>query len=81
MLSKENTNDSSNSLQKPSEYKNNLINMKRLPSFTRANSQSNLKKIPRPSLRNNLILNTSNNFVYKQDFLLELPLFLYLAIS
>ena len=61
MLSKENTNDSSNSLQKPSEYKNNLINMKRLPSFTRANSQSNLKKIPRPSLRNNLILNTSNN--------------------
>ena len=61
MLSKENTNDSSNLLQKPQDSKNTLKNIKRLSSLTRANSQSNLKKIPRPSIRNKLILNTSNN--------------------
>ena len=61
MLSEENTNTSSNTLPKPYKDQNNIINLKKQTSLTRANSQFNIKKIPRPSICNKLISNSKNN--------------------
>ena len=60
MLPKEITNNSSNNPPGLSEQKNKIQNMRHYSSLTRANSQSNIKKIPRPSLRNKLISNQNN---------------------
>ena len=61
MLPEERTSNSSNNLPKTSEHINNIINMKRHSSLTRANSQFNIKKIPRPCIRNKQISNPKNN--------------------
>lgn len=61
MLSEEKTFNSTNTLPRPSGRKNNIINIKHHSSLTRTNSQSNINKIPRPSIRNKLISNTGNN--------------------
>ena len=61
MLPEERINNSTNNLKKQSSHQNNIINMKSHTSLTRANSQFNIKKIPRPSIRNKLISNTKNN--------------------
>ena len=61
MLSEEPTSNSSNTLPRPYKDQNNIINLKKQTSLTRANSQFNIKKIPRPSIRNKLISNIKNN--------------------
>ena len=61
MLSEEKTNNSSNTLPRSYIEQNNIINLKRQTSLTRVNSQFNIKKIPRPSIRNKLISNSKNN--------------------
>ena len=61
MISEEQTNNSSNTLPRPYKDQNNIINLKKQTSLTRANSQFNIKKIPRPSIRNKLISNPKNN--------------------
>ena len=61
MLSEEPTSNSSNTLPRASKEQKNIINIKHLSSLTRANSQFNIKKIPRPSIRNKIISNTKNN--------------------
>ena len=61
MLSEEATSNSSNTLPRPSKEQKNIMNIKHLSSLTRANSQFNIKKIPRPSIRNKIISNTTNN--------------------
>ena len=61
MLSEEKTNNSSNALPRSYIEQNNIINLKRQTSLTRVNSQFNIKKIPRPSIRNKLISNSKNN--------------------
>ena len=61
MLQEEKASNSSNNLPFPSKHKNNIINMKHHTLLTRSNSQFNLKKIPRPSIRNKIISNTKNN--------------------
>ena len=61
MLSEEATSNSSNTLPRPSKEQKNIMNIKHLSSLTRANSQFNIKKIPRPSIGNKIISNTKNN--------------------
>ena len=61
MLSEEATSNSSNTLPRPLKQQKNIMNIKHLSSLTRANSQFNIKKIPRPSIRNKIISNTKNN--------------------
>ena len=61
MLPEEKTSNSSNNLLRAADHTNNIINMKKLSSLTRANSQFNIKKIPRPCIRNKQISNPKNN--------------------
>ena len=61
MFSEEPTSNSSNTLQRTTKEQKNIMNIKHLSSLTRANSQFNIKKIPRPSIRNKIISNTKNN--------------------
>ena len=61
MLSEERTSNSSNNLPRATDNINNIINMKKHSSLTRANSQFNIKKIPRPCIRNKQISNPKNN--------------------
>ena len=61
MLPEERASNSSNNLPFPSKNQNKIINIKHHTSLTRSNSQFNLKKIPRPSIRNKIISNTKNN--------------------
>ena len=61
MLSEERTSNSSNNLPRATDHSNNIINMKKHSSLTRANSQFNIKKIPRPCIRNKQISNPKNN--------------------
>ena len=61
MLPEEKTSNSSNNLPRAADHTNNIINMKKLSSLTRANSQFNIKKIPRPCIRNKQISNPKNN--------------------
>ena len=61
MIPEERTSNSSNNLPRTSEHKNNIINMKRHSSLIRVNSQYNIKKIPRPCIRNKQISNPKNN--------------------
>ena len=61
MLPEEKTSNSSNNLPRAADHTNNIINMKKHSSLTRANSQFNIKKIPRPCIRNKQISNPKNN--------------------
>ena len=58
---KEKSNNPYSSIPRLLNHQNNLINIKRHSSLTRVNSQLNIKKIPRPSIRNKLISNNKNN--------------------
>ena len=61
MLPEEKTSNSSNNLPRATDNINNIINMKKHSSLTRTNSQFNIKKIPRPCIRNKQISNPKNN--------------------